>query len=101
MIHYSCDRCDKTINVNEEIRYVVRIEVQLAMGYRGNEQLNEASIEELEKMLEEIEPPNEEFDQPNTERESEKTFDLCSCCYSEYINNPLAIETVGIGFSKN
>ena len=97
MIHYSCDRCSKTINVSEEIRYVVRIEVQLAMGCNDSDQLGEASIEELEKMLEEIETPNQEFD----ESENEKTLDLCSCCYSEYINNPLAIETVGIGFSQN
>jgi len=100
MIHYSCDRCNKKINVTEEIRYVVRIEVQLAVGNRENEQLDEASLEELEKMLEEIEEvPSEPF--VDSESENEKTFDLCSCCYSEYINNPLAIETVGIGFSKN
>ena len=99
MIHYSCDRCNKTINVSEEIRYVVRIEVQLAMGNRENEQLDEASLEELEKMLEEIEAPREPLNE--AESESEKTFDLCSGCYSEYINNPLAIETVGIGFSQN
>ena len=99
MIHYSCDRCNKAINVSEEIRYVVRIEVQLAVGYRENEQLDEASLEELEQMLEEIEAPSEPFADP--ESENEKTFDLCSCCYSEYINNPLAIETVGFGFSKN
>lgn len=99
MIHYSCDRCNKSINVSEEIRYVVRIEVQLAIGNRENEQLDEASLEELEKMLEEIEAPIEPF--ADDKSENEKTFDLCSCCYSEYINNPLAIETVGIGFSKN
>lgn len=102
MIHYSCDRCNKTINVSEEIRYVVRIEVQLAVGNLENEQLEEASLEELEKMLEEIDAPNEPFtDSADSESEGEKTFDLCSRCYSEYINNPLAIETVGVGFSQN
>lgn len=99
MIHYSCDRCNKTINVNEEIRYVIRIEVQLAIGNRENKQLEDVSLEELEKMLEEIEAPDEPFEDAGSD--SEKTFDLCSCCYSEYINNPLAIETVGFGFSKN
>lgn len=99
MIHYSCDRCNRTININEEIRYVVRIEVQLAIGNHDDKQLEDASLEELEKMLEEIEAPEEPLS--DTESGSEKTFDLCSCCYGEYINNPLAIETVEIGFSKN
>lgn len=99
MIHYSCDRCNKAINVSEEIRYVIKIEVQLMVGDRENQQLSEASLEELENMLEEIDAQDEDF--ANLESENEKTFDLCSCCYGEYINNPLAIETIGIGFSKN
>ncbi|QEG24302.1 hypothetical protein [Mariniblastus fucicola] len=97
MIHYSCDRCNKAINAEEEIRYVVRIDVQLAIGDRDNDQIDEASLAELEEMLDEIDAPSDEF----TELANAKTFDLCSQCYSEYIDNPLAIETIGLGFSKN
>lgn len=96
MIHYSCDRCNKRINAREEIRYVVRIEVQLAVGDRENETLDDASLEELEQMLDEIDLSGEPAAISN-----EKTFDLCSDCYSEYIDNPLAIEPIGINFSKN
>lgn len=96
MIHYSCDRCDRTINVHEEIRYVVRIEVQLAVGERGDDAFDEASLEELEQILDECDLVDEESAISN-----EKTFDLCADCYSEYIDNPLAIEGIGISFSKN
>jgi len=96
MIHYSCDRCNKGINAREEIRYVIRIEVQLAVGDRENATLDEASLEELEQMLDEIELPAEQAEISN-----EKTFDLCSNCYAEYIDNPLAIEAIGINFSQN
>jgi adenine-specific DNA methylase len=98
MIHYSCDRCNKSINAREEIRYVVRIEVQLAVGERESGELDDVSLEELEQMLGEFE---DGVDEGLDEAASEKTFDLCSRCYSQYIENPLAIETMGIGFSKN
>ena len=96
MIHYSCDRCDRAINAREEIRYIVRIEVQLAIGNRENDALDEASLEELEMMLDEIELPA-----GTPEDSNERTFDLCSVCYAEYIDNPLAIEAIGVNFSQN
>ena len=99
MIHYSCDRCNKTINACDEIRYVVRIEVQLAIGETGNQPLDSASLEELEEMLGQID--DRVVANPDDATSNDKTFDLCSKCYGEYIDNPLAIEAVGIGFSKN
>ena len=96
MIHYSCDRCNRAINAREEIRYIVRIEVQLAIGNRENDALDEASLEELEMMLDEIELPA-----GTPEDSNERTFDLCSVCYAEYIDNPLAIEAIGVNFSQN
>jgi hypothetical protein len=82
--------------VHEEIRYVIRIEVQLAVGERDNDALDEASLEELEQILDEIDLQSEEATTSN-----EKTFDLCSRCYAEYIDNPLASEPIGINFSQN
>ena len=32
MIHHSCDRCQRLIETDDEIRYVVRLEVQANMG---------------------------------------------------------------------
>ena len=31
MIHFSCDRCQRTIDSEDELRYVVRIEVEAVM----------------------------------------------------------------------
>ncbi len=100
MIHYSCDRCNKTINSNDEIRYVVRIEVQLAIGDPEDDRLESTSLEELEEMLESIDP--NQFEDDDCTSANEKKFDLCSRCYGEYIDNPLAIEAVSnFGFSDN
>ena len=31
MIHYSCDRCKRTLDAEQDLRYVVRIEIHAAM----------------------------------------------------------------------
>ena len=31
MIHYTCDRCKRTINPENELRYVVRLEVYASL----------------------------------------------------------------------
>ena len=97
MIHYSCDRCRASIDAREDIRYVLKIEVQLAAGNRPDEMLGDASVEELEQLLEQIGHPTSD----DSVDAKDKTFDLCSKCYSKYIANPLALDSMSVDFSKN
>jgi hypothetical protein len=105
MIHYSCDRCQRAINPEEEIRYVVRIEVQLAMGDDEEicVELGDEQLAQWEELLDDLEVNAEEAHEAFDEcSRSGKNFDLCSNCYREYIANPLAVEpATNIGFSDN
>lgn len=104
MIHYSCDRCHRTINSPEEIRYIVRIEVQLAMGDGDelNVELEADQLAQWEEILEDLEA--EAVDSIDDSSRNEKNFDLCGSCYREYIANPLAVAiepATNVGFSDN
>lgn len=97
MLHYSCDRCHQTINDLDDIRYLVKIEVQLAVGAHQEMILRDATVEELEQLLKEVAETVDQ-DDPQT---GERTFDLCSQCYGKYIANPLALEAICGDFSNN
>ncbi len=102
MIHYSCDRCKRTIDSQEELRYVVRLEVQAVM-----EPLEGADAEEDRDHLLEIHEILERLEDSEDEAICEdvyqrQRFDLCADCYQQYIKNPLASEpAVHLGFSDN
>jgi len=88
MIHYSCDRCNKSIDGRQEVRYVLKIEVQVAMEGSEEEILSDANVDELEQLLDGVGQPIEASADCD-----EKTFDLCSHCYAKYIGNPRAFKT--------
>ena len=100
MIHYSCDRCGKTITPETEIRYVVRIEVQAScetFGICEDESDHLLQLEEILERLEDSESPSIGDDVYHRRK-----HDLCSHCYREYKQNPLALEPqIPIGFSNN
>ena len=101
MIHYSCDRCKRLIELDEEIRYSVKIEVQVALDS------SEFEAQEEREHLEELHEILERLDDSEKEEISEfayqvRRFDLCSSCHREYIRNPLAAgTTAAVGFSEN
>ncbi|MFQ5956691.1 MAG: hypothetical protein ACE5KK_02835 [Candidatus Brocadiales bacterium] len=102
MIHYSCDLCGKPIRPEEELRYVVKIEV-----YPTDESEEESeefdgtgdglagfNLEE-ERELEEA-PEDEEDMEYKTLR-----FDLCSECHKSYIRDPLSVKSYRSRFFNN
>ena len=100
MIHFSCDRCQKTI-ASDDLRFTVSIEIQVAVeNQSADEEILSAEMEELHEVLDEL---NEE------EREEVKRFayqrqehDLCLECQREYLANPLGVELpTRVGFSQN
>lgn len=100
MIHYSCDRCKKTIDENE-FRHIVKIEIQTSINNGSHPSDEErdhlVEIEEILNCMEERE--SEDISEELYQR---KTFDLCPGCYRTYVRNPLAVEaTPHFGFSQN
>jgi len=101
MIHYSCDRCKRSIEPDEEIRYAISIEIQVALDMPEFESDPDRDhLGELNEILERLDDSErEEISEFAYQR---RRFDLCSDCHCEYVKNPLALDaTAKLGFSEN
>lgn len=99
MITFTCDRCKKTIDVTNEIRFVVSIEVQAAFGSDETIVQNE-HLDELSEVLEGLD--SEEQAEISHQVYEKRSFDLCDRCRAEYGKNLLAVEPASmLGFSDN
>lgn len=102
MIHFSCDRCRRVIDTEEELRYVVRLEVQAAMDCGLDAEVDEDRdhLLELDEILERLDDAQSEA--ICDEVYQRNRFDLCAGCYREFIKNPLGRERpASLNFSQN
>ncbi|MGV3608100.1 MAG: hypothetical protein ACO1RA_16965 [Planctomycetaceae bacterium] len=103
MIHYSCDRCRCEIDPQDDLRYVVKIEIQATM----DPQMDSTEPDDDRDHLAEIEEIISELSDESMETIGEdiyqkRSFDLCPSCYRQFIKNPLGREQkASMGFSKN
>jgi hypothetical protein len=99
MMHHSCDRCNKTIDSDVEMRYVVWIEVQTAVGPADADE-DEDNLLDLEEIMERL--SDEDPDQVDQDMYRRQRFDLCADCHRKFSQNPLGRETKSyVQFSKN
>lgn len=102
MIHYSCDRCGRPIDPQEEARYVVRIEVETVIEEDGLE-LNDEDRDhllELHEILERGEDMAESLIGDCTFQRHR--FDLCPDCHRKFVKNPVGREAAKqLDFSQN
>ena len=102
MIHYSCDRCKRELDPVEDLRYVLKIEVEAAM-----EPISEGDLDDDRDHLMEIEDILERADDDLNEAIGEdiyqrRRFDLCPDCYRKFAKNPLGQDLkLTLGFSQN
>jgi hypothetical protein len=100
MIHYSCDRCQRSIDTEAELRYVVRIEVQAALGADVSTDDDRDHLLEIHEILERADDANDPLISDEVYRR--QRFDLCSDCYRAFLSNPLGHEhNKQLDFSKN
>lgn len=101
MIHYSCDRCGRKIDPEMEMRYVVRIEMQAVCDSpEPCEEMESDHLLELDEILQRLE--ENECDAISDIVYHRRKHDLCSDCYHEYRQNPLALEPqIPVVFSQN
>lgn len=101
MIHYTCDRCKRTISPSSELRYQLKIEVQ-AIGEpeEGAPSDDADSLSELHQLLEGLQDDSDgDRHEPGSFRSQ---YDLCPRCYRQFSRNPLGRElAIAIGFSNN
>jgi ribosomal protein L44E len=102
MIHYTCDRCKKTINQSLEVRYQVKIDVQsIGEPDKGAPCEDVDSLSELHQLLDGLHD-DEEQSMPEHALSFSTQYDLCPRCYRLFSSNPLGRElAIAIGFSNN
>ena len=98
MIHYTCDRCQRVINDEEELRFEVNIVVEVNMDGQHQDAGDEPreQLDELNELL------GTAIDAANEELFQTQRYDMCASCYQEYARNPLGCEPqVQVEFSEN
>lgn len=101
MIHYTCDLCERRLNSQRDVRYVVKIDVSpafepLAVDEAEDDRENLYEINELLEQLQEADGPLAD-DAPATIQ-----FDLCAECKKKFLKDPLSRDALKqFDFSKN
>ena len=115
MIHYTCDRCKRSIDPETETRYVVEIDVRMVSVTEPKDDPVE-DLDQLAELHDQLQRElNAELGVPlpatldeidevicGEIEEGPEQYDLCEQCHEAFANNPLGREaTVGLGFSNN
>ena len=102
MIHYCCDICQRAIDSENDLRYVVRMEVYAALDSSAdNEDAGDRDhLEEIQDILQRVE--DDESDRVGSDVYQQLRFDLCPECRVRFLKNPLAREVAKqFDFSPN
>lgn len=92
MVHYTCDMCGKPLMEDEDIRYVVKIEVYIACDAM---EMDDDLDDEIQDVEEESEGQDDAVDPAEMLEDGEyKTFrfDLCTKCHGKYLQDPLFLK---------
>ena len=104
MIHFTCDRCNRVIDLEQELRYVVRMEIEAVMDpiHEEEPQDDRDHLLEIDEILERVECATD--DSVSDDIYHKRRYDLCPQCYRKFKANPLAREKKAVstvGFSHN
>ena len=102
MIHHTCDRCKRVIDPEQELRYVVRMEIEAVMDpvHENEPQDDRDHLLEIDEILERVDAL--ESDAVDEDIYQKRRYDLCPQCYRKFATNPLSREKkVSLGFSHN
>jgi hypothetical protein len=102
MIHYTCDRCKRVIDPEQELRYAVRMEIEAVIDplHEHEPQDDRDHLLEIDELLEraDVEMSGED----SSDVYHQRRYDLCPQCYRKFAANPLGRERkTALGFSHN
>ena len=88
MIHFTCDGCNRPIDSERELRYVLRLEAYIAQDS------SDADLDDDCDHLQEIEAIIEQLDDSEDERIGDDVYqqvryDLCRECCKKVLRDPL------------
>jgi hypothetical protein len=89
MIRYSCDWCKRELDSQDDLRYVVKIEIFAALdpAATDSDEDDRDHLEEIQDILERME--DSASDQIGDDVYQQLRFDLCPECRRKFIKNPL------------
>jgi hypothetical protein len=99
MIHYSCDRCKRTIDPQDELRYVVKMEISAVVEPVEIDDERDHLLE-VHEILEKLN--DSDIEELDDEGNRQQRFDLCPECYGQFVKNPIGRDVAAqLGFSSN
>ncbi len=101
MIRYSCDLCKRELDAEEDLRYIVKMEIFAAMNTSTEEDDNDP-LEQIHDLLEGHDGDADEV--VGEDICQQLRFDLCPECRAKFVKHPLGREKYAaaiVGFSKN
>src|SRR5258708_1526429 len=99
MIHYTCDLCKREIDPEQDLRYVVKLEVYAALDPNPTDSDDRDNLLEIQDILQRVE--DEQDDQIGEDIYQTLRFDLCPECRKRFLKNPLGREVKHFDFSQN
>ncbi len=104
MIRYSCDLCKRDLDPEDDLRYVVKMEIYAAFDPAAvhDEDDDCDHLQEIQDILENLDDADD--DQIGADVYQQLRFDLCPECRKKFLKNPLGRQLSApkaVGFSKN
>lgn len=102
MIHYSCDLCKRPLDPEEDMRYVVKMEISVAFDSLVlNEPEDDCDhLQDLDDIIEQMDDLSS--DSIGEDVTQELRFDLCPECRKKFLANPLGRKVAEkFNFSQN
>ncbi|HEY4311192.1 MAG TPA: hypothetical protein VGN12_17210 [Pirellulales bacterium] len=102
MIHYSCDLCKRPLDPEEDLRYVVKMDIHAAfspLDLDGPE-ADSDHLDDLDEIIEQLDDLSS--DAIGEDIHQQLRFDLCPECRKKFLANPLGRKKVEkFNFSQN
>lgn len=102
MLHYSCDLCKRPLDPQDDLRYVVKLEVYAAFDPLQIDERDEDCdhLEDLQDILEQSDEAASQ--QLGDDVYQQLRFDLCPECRKKFLKNPLGRKAAEqLDFSQN
>lgn len=102
MIHYSCDCCKRELDPEDNVRYVVKMEIAQEVQPLGVDELDDDRdyLDEIQDALERLD--EEELIDLGSAGARTMRFDLCADCSKRFLKNPLGRDIAKqLNFSEN
>ncbi len=101
MIHYTCDCCQRRLDPQSDLRYVVKMEVYASLDPLEDMLENESDhLQEIQDILERLDDAEDPLIGDDVYQQMR--FDVCTDCRRKFLRSPLGRrETQHVKFSEN